>query len=249
MRIRNLMHSTAPIFTLYGKPGFGKTTLAAKASNPLFFAFERGIPAGIEVAAVEGVDSFEGNMAVLSDIYANGAGEYRTLVFDTLDMLESHVIELVCAKHNLKSIESAPYGKGWVFCEDEWRRFIRAVTAIRSKHGLTIILICHAAIERVDDPRAPSFTMYAPKLHKRARALIMDASDIVGFLAEDLRTVTSDNGFQERTRAVAASGRFLFLEGRPAFLAKNRFGMPEKIPIPLDLDFSILDHHWRNGNE
>jgi hypothetical protein len=160
-------------------------------------------------------------------------------------MLEAHVIEYTCAKHNWKNIEAPPYGKGWVACDDEWRRFLRAITSIRDKHGITIVLICHAAIERVDDPRAPSFTTYAPRLHRRARALVADASDIIGFLAEDLRTVTDDGGFQERTRAVAAPGRFLFLEGRPAFLAKNRFAMPEKIAIPLNLDFSTINY-WRN---
>jgi len=229
---------------LYGKPGFGKTTLATKFPKPLFFALERGIPSGIEVASVEGIDSFEGTMAALRDIYAEGAGEYRTIVFDTLDMLEAHVIEYTCEKHNWKNIEAPPYGKGWVACDDEWRRFLRAITSIRDKHGITIVLICHAAIERVDDPRAPSFTTYAPRLHRRARALVADASDIIGFLAEDLRTVTDDGGFQERTRAVAAPGRFLFLEGRPAFLAKNRFAMPEKIAIPLNLDFSTINY-WR----
>jgi AAA domain len=232
MKIQNLMSSTAPIFTLYGKPGFGKTTLAAKFPNPLFFAHERGIPSGLEVSAVQGIDSFEGTMSALREICAEGAGDYRTLVFDT------------CAKHNWKTIEQPSYGKGWVACADEWRRFIRAVTAIRDKHGVIIVLICHAGIERIDDPRAPSYTCYGPKLHKRARELIMDASDVVGFLAEDLRIITSDGGFQERTRATAAPGRFLFLEGRPAFFAKNRFAMPAQTAIPLDFNFSELSKHW-----
>jgi hypothetical protein len=98
---------------------------------------------------------------------------------------------------------------------------------------------------RVEDPRAPTFTSYAPKINKRARALIVDACDVVGFLAEDLRTVSDDSGFRERVRAAAVSGRFLFLEGRPAFVAKNRFGMPEKLPISKDFLFSELSKHWR----
>jgi AAA domain len=109
---------------------------------------------------------------------------------------------------------------------------------------MTVVLTCHATIERVEDPRAPTYTAYAPKLHKRARALVMDAADIVGFLAEDLRVVTDDGGFRERTRAAAGNGRFLFVEGCPAFNAKNRFGMPAKIPIPLDFDIANLTQHW-----
>jgi hypothetical protein len=72
----------------------------------------------------------------------------------------------------------------------------------------------------------------------------MDAADIVGFLAEDLRVVTDDGGFKERTRAAAGNGRFLFVEGCPAFSAKNRFGMPTKIPIPVDFNVSELTKYW-----
>src|SRR5438034_1132923 len=85
------------------------------------------------------------------------------------------------------------------------------------------------AVEEVDDPRVPTYPMYAPRLHNRARALVMDACDIIGFLSEDLRVVTDDGGFRERVRATAGNGRFLFVEGRPAFAAKNRYGMAEKI--------------------
>ena len=75
----------------------------------------------------------------------------------------------------------------------------------------------------------------------------MDCADAVFFLAEDLRVVTDDGGFRERTRAATDARRFLFTEGRPAFAAKNRFGMPEKIPIPLDFDFSTLAQYWANS--
>ena len=108
-------------------------------------------------------------------------------------------------------------------------------------------MVAHAAIERVDDPRAPSYTAYWPKLHKRARHLILDASDIVGFLAEDLKIATDDSGFRERVRATSSSQRFLFVEGTPAYVAKNRYGMPPKIPIAINFDIGELTMHRTNG--
>jgi hypothetical protein len=245
MRIAHLKSNTAPLVMIYGQEGRGKTTLASRFPKPLFFALERGIPGGIEVDAVQDVDSFEGVLRALSHLYKDGAGEYQTLVFDTLDQLEAHVVEFVCAKFNWKNIEQPSFGKGWVACDDEWRRFLRAITAIRDKHGVTVVLVAHATIERIEDPRAPTFTSYAPRLHKRARALVMDACDIVGFLAEDLRVITDDGGFRDRTRAAAADGRFLFVEGKPSFAAKNRFAMPPKLAIPLNVDFGTISNHWQ----
>src|SRR5262249_28281908 len=105
-------------------------------------------------------------------------------------------------------------------------------------------LISHSTIERIDDPRAPSYTSYLPRLHRRARALVMDACDAVLFLAEDLKILTEDSGFKERTRAAMDTRRFLFTAGTPAFAAKNRYGMPAKIPIPPDFKIEELTQFW-----
>jgi hypothetical protein len=243
MKITAAQPNKAPVVMIYGEEGRGKTTLAAKFPKPAAILLERGLPRGVSMDAVEGTDSFEGVMAALRDIYTDPCG-YRSLIIDTADMLEAHLLEYVCAKNDWPNIEKPAYGKGWVAADEEWRRVIRAATSIRNKHDMAIVFVCHASIERVDDPRAPSYTSYKPRLHRRGRALLMDACDAVFFLAEDLRVVTEDGGFRERTRAAAPAGRFLFTEGRPAFSAKNRFAMPEKIAIPLDFDFSQLAQYW-----
>jgi AAA domain len=246
MEVLKATSSLAPIIAIHGTEGRGKTTLASRFPKPLFFLLERGLPRGVEVDAVQGVNTFDGVMSALGEIWKD-PGEYRTLVFDTLDALEPLLLEHVCIENKWNSIEQPSYGKGWLIADATWRRLVSANTAIRDKHGIAIVMICHTTIETINDPRAPSYTSYQLKLHKRARALVMDASDVVGFLAEDLRVITDDGGFRERTRAAAGGGRYLFVEGRPAFAAKNRFAMPEKIAIPLNFDFSELSKYWHGG--
>jgi len=157
------------------------------------------------------------------------------------------LLDAVCAKNGWKNIESPSYGKGFVIADQEWQRFIRAISALRD-NGMTVVMVAHSTIERFDDPRAPSYTAYWPKLHKRARHLILDACDVVGFLAEKLRVATDDNGFRERTRATSSNQRFLFVEGCPAFVAKNRYGMAPKIPIPADFAIGELTKHWKGNS-
>jgi AAA domain len=248
MDIVRASSNRAPIILVYGAEGRGKTTLAAKFPRPLFLLLERGLPRGVSVDAVQGTNSFEGVLRGLREIYEADNNGYETLVVDTVDALETYVLEYVCAANNWKSIETPSFGKGWVAADQTWQRFLAAINWVRDTRGMTVVLTCHATIERVEDPRAPTYTAYAPKLHKRARALVMDAADIVGFLAEDLRVVTDDGGFRERTRAAAGNGRFLFVEGCPAFNAKNRFGMPAKIPIPPNLDIANLTRYWMKGH-
>jgi len=248
MEIVQTTNSAAPIVLIYGAEGRGKTTLASKFPAAVWFLLEQGLPRGIGVSAMKGVDSFEGVLNGLRFLHA-GEHPYKTLVVDTLDAFEPYVLEYACAQHNWKNIEQPSYGKGWVMADDAWRRFLNALNLVRNKCGMTIVLTAHAAIERIDDPRAPTYTSYQPKLHKRARALVMDACDVIGFLSEDLRVVTDDGGFRERTRATAGNGRYLFVEGRPAFSAKNRYGLPEKLSIPLDFNIESLTGHWKAVTE
>jgi len=232
----------APIVLIYGGEGRGKTTLAAKFPKPVAMLLERGLPRGVSVDAVDGLVSYDNVVEALRELYRDPQG-YKTLIIDTLDSLEPMLLDAVCAKNGWKNIESPSYGKGFVIADQEWQRVIRALGALRDK-GMTVVMVAPSTIERFDDPRAPSYTAYWPKLHKRARHLILDACDVVGFLAEELRVATDDNGFRERTRATSSNQRFLFVEGCPAFVAKNRFAMPPRVAIPADFDIGELQKYW-----
>jgi hypothetical protein len=207
---------------------------------------ECGLPAGVKLDAIDGLGAFSAVLDSIRSLYADPQG-YQSLIIDTLDSLEPLLLEHVCTEHNWKNIEAAGFGKGYVVADQAWQRLLRGVTALRDKWGMTIVLIAHTEITRIDDPRAPSFTQYAPKLHKRARALVQDAADVIGFLAEDLKTATDDGGFRERVRAVSNNQRYLFLSGTPAFVAKNRFNMPDRIAIPADLNITELTKYWQKG--
>ena len=246
LKISPAVNNQTPIILIYGPEGRGKTTFAAKFPNPVAMLLERGVPSGVKLNAIDDLGTFGAVMDAIQSLYTDSQG-YHTLIVDTLDALEPLLIRHVCAEHSWKNIESPPYGKGHVIADQQWQRFIRGITALRDKHGMTVVLVGHSSIERVDDPRVPTYTSYAPKLHKRARHLILDACDVVGFLAEDLRVVTDDGAFRERVRATSSNQRFLFVEGCPAFAGKNRYAMPPKIAIPPDFDIGNLTKYWNGG--
>ena len=63
-------------------------------------------------------------------------------------------------------------------------------------------------------------------------ALVQEHSDIVLFANYRISTVKADVGFNKKvSRAVGSGERVIHTTERPAFLAKNRYGLPDTLPL------------------
>ena len=72
----------------------------------------------------------------------------------------------------------------------------------------------------------------ADEVHARAAALVQEHSDIVLFANYRVSTVKADVGFNKKvSRAVGSGERVIHTTERPAFLAKNRYGLPDTLPL------------------
>lgn len=225
---------------IYGPPGKGKTTLAGEFPAPFFLQVEDGKPADMEMATFGKLSSFAEVMDGIGSLYTE-EHEFRTVVIDSADKLEPLVWESVCEQNKWDNIEQPGYGKGYVPADDRWRELIDGLNALRIDKGMTIIVICHSEIERFDDPSSISYSRYDLRLHKRARAILEDEMDAILLVKEDVAIRREDQGFN-KTRAVAEGGidRFIFTDGRPAFKAKNRYGMPAKLKYEKGKGFAAL---------
>ena len=127
----------------------------------------------------------------------------------------------VCTTHNVASIEAMPYGKGYVEAQTFWRQFFDSITALRDARGMTVIMIAHSQVQRVEDPTLPAYDRHGLKLHKRASALAEEFADVVLYAAMQTNTITEDSGFNnKRTRATTTGERVMHTVGQPAFLCQ-----------------------------
>ena len=185
MKIFDIREATAtlpPRTLIHGQEGVGKTTLAAKFPKPVFLLAEDGIPSGIKVAALGGwLENYASVQAGLVAL-ANEPHKFQTVVVNSLDALEGLLWCDICASQGWQSIESPGYGKGYVAADVLWRDLLAGLDYLRRRRGMLIVLIAHAAIETVNDPRASSYTSYQLRLHKRARGIVQDWCDAIGFL-------------------------------------------------------------------
>lgn len=232
-----------PRIVIHGKGGVGKTVFAASVPNVLLIPLEEGL-GRLTVSHVPRPMSYIDVMNTLAEL-ANEEHDFKAVAIDTVDHLEPLVWEAVCqdrseGKKVYKDIEDFGYGKGYLHADSRWIAFFLALDVLRAK-GMTVVVLCHNESKIVEDPLIGPYDRSAPKLHKRANALLYEWADVVGFL--DIQRVALERegarGRKMQTSQVLGN-RVLYLEDMGGFVAKNRYDLSAQIPIPKDAPYTAL---------
>jgi hypothetical protein len=220
----------APRVMVYGVEGVGKTTFAAGAPNPIVIPTEDGL-GSLDVAHFPLVTSTDQVREAIGTLY-NEEHDFGTVVVDSLDWLESIIWSEIEKKHEAKDLA---YGKGALIAAEVWRNLLDGFNTLRNEKGMAIIFIAHSTIKRFDSPETEPYDRYQPKLQDRSSALVREWCGALMFA--NYRTVVkkSDVGFnKEVARGISTGERLLYTSERPAFMAKNRYSLPDSIPLSWD---------------
>jgi hypothetical protein len=180
-RVRTGRQPKPPKVVVYGPPKIGKSTFGAGIPDAIFLPTEEGIDA-LDVASFPKATSFQEVLAYIGAL-AKEEHTYRALVLDSLDWLEPLIWADVCRENNATSIElvGGGYGKGYVEATKQWRRLLDGLDYLREHKGMTVVLIGHDEIRRMEPPDSEPYDYAALKLHKRAAAIITEWADVIGY--------------------------------------------------------------------
>ena len=221
---------TGPVrLVVHGGSGVGKSTFAAGAPTPLFLDFE-GRTGHLDIARFMPT-SWEETLQCLRDLVAD-PGEFKTIVFDTLDHMEVLIHRYVCTKNDWADIETPGWGKGYTPALLEFHRLITACEMLRTK-GLNVVMLAHTAVRTQTLAGQDSVGIMNLKLKGGEKTnsgdYIVEKADLVGYAHwEDL--VRKEKG-AFKAKAVTTGDRLLTFKHHPAVMTKQGVSMADEIPL------------------
>lgn len=223
-------NTAPPRIMVYGVEGIGKSTFAAGAPDPIFILTEDGL-GSLDVEHFPIATSLDNVMDAIGALYAEDH-PYKTVVLDSLDWLEAIIHREMEAEHDAKDLA---YGKGAMIAAQQWRDVLDGLNALRNDKQMTVILLAHNTIKRFDSPEVEPFDRYQPKLQERSNAVVREWADAVMFANYKTIVKKDDVGFNKTVaRGISSGERMLFTTERPAYMAKNRYSLPDSIPLTWD---------------
>lgn len=220
----------APRLMVYGVEGIGKSTFASGAPDPIFILTEDGL-GSLQVNHFPLATSSNDVMEAIGTLY-NDPHDFKTVVIDSLDWLEAIINREIDAKYDAKELA---YGKASIIAAEKWREILEGLDALRNDLKMSVILLAHTMIKRFDSPEVEPYDRYQPKLQERSNAVVREWADAVLFA--NYRTIVKkdDVGFNKTiARGISNGERLLFTNERPAYMAKNRYSLPDSIPFSWD---------------
>lgn len=222
---------------LYAPEGIGKSTFASQFPDPLFIDTE-GSTTHLDVNRLPKPTSWTMLMEEIKYVKENPT-VCRTLVIDTIDWADQLCVSHICAKGNVESIESFGYGKGYVFEAEEFARLLHLLDDVIDV-GVNVVLCAHAMIRKFEQPdEFGAYDRYELKIGTktgaRTAALIKEWCDMLLF-ANYQTIVVKDNNNKSKAQG---GQRVMYTTHHPAWDAKNRFNLPDKLPFSYE---SIASH-------
>lgn len=214
-----------------GQAGVGKTTFAA-GTRGLFLTCEDG-GGDLEYDRVA-CDTWVALRSAVGELQQDAQG-YTTIVIDTISSYERLCWAFLCERAGkAESIEEVGggYGKGYTQAVEEMNALARDLDFLRLKQRVHVILLAHTHVKVFNDPMGNPYDRYQLKMHDKSADMWLGWADCVLFACFEVTVKTAKRraDVNEKGKAVD-SKRVLYTTKDAAYDAKNRYNLPEELPL------------------
>jgi hypothetical protein len=230
----------------YGPSGVGKTSWASYFDNPMF-VFD-GQEEGIEdlsawgqakkpLFAVKAKD-YQHTLSIIGDILSDDTyDDVGTVVFDSITGFEKYIFQYHCMKYfdndwsnqGFYSYQQGPKNAA----KTDVPEFISYLDTLKAT-GRNVILLGHSEVKPYSNPEGPDFDRFNCVCDKATWSQLHRWAQAVFFMNFYTNVEVSKQQQKQGKLAKGKGGsnnRFIYTEWRPAYDAKNRYGLDPTIDM------------------
>jgi len=219
---------------IYGPEGVGKSTFGAKSEKPVFISPEGGTDQltdaeGNPVEELTGVRDWDSMRNKIKELIRD-KHEFKTLVIDSADWIENLCHKKIVGQSGKSIITvNGGYGAGFRASQNLHAELLEDLSILRETKGMNIIVTAHAHVKGVKDPEMiDDYDAFEIKCHEYVSALWREWVDGL-FFVRFKTFIHQGEDETARARALSDGSRVVYTVKRPAFQAKNRYGMPAEL--------------------
>lgn len=222
---------------VYGPEGIGKSTFASKFPDPVFIDTEDSTK-DMDVARFDKPSSWEMLKSQVKYVIDN-PGTCKTLVLDTADWAEQIEMKALLDKFQKNGIEDFGWGKGFTYSAEWFGELLNLLSEV-TERGINVVVTAHAWLRKIELPEEMgAYDHWEMKTSKKVAPMIREWADMVLFANYKVNVVNVDNQGATKGKNKAQGGRrVMYTAHTPFWDAKNRYGLPEELP----LDYEQIRH-------
>lgn len=188
----------------------------------------------------------------MSEVRALNAADtlpFSLLFFDAMSGLERMNHQDVCDTQfsgNWGEKGFSSFQKGYDVSVGPWLAFLAELDRL-TKKGVDVVLLAHVLVKPFKNPMGEDYDYYAVDCHHKTWGVTHKWADATLFL-NFLTDVQEKDG---KKKGIGGTTRIMYTERRDAFVAKNRYGLPEMITMPDDPAemWKTLEYYIEQGKD
>jgi len=238
--INGVQYNSGVKVVIYGQEGVGKSTLASCFPGAVFIDCE-GSTTRMNVRRLQKPTSWQMLCDEVEFVRQRHSDKgYQTVIIDTFDWAERLALDDICATHKITGIEGLNYGKGWEYEKEMIGRFLDSTERLIAE-GVNVVFLCHAIARKTTAPEVmEEYDHWELKLGSKTTnkiaPLLKEWSDMTLFLAFQTNIIATDD--KGKKHKATSTKRVMYTTKSAWWDAKNRFGLPEILPI----EFGAIAH-------
>jgi hypothetical protein len=235
-KLREKLKSRGRTFLLYGKPGIGKTELAAAFKKPVFLVDpqEDGIldlQANGDAPEDIPVYELEDEADLLKTLKGAPGMDCETVVIETLAGIEALIFNAAYARDKYKSWEKfEAFATGPRSCVRTARDIVDLLSKIANT-GKTVVMTAHSQIKKYSNPTGEDYDIILPQVTKQIWDPFAKWFQNVFYMSLDVQVDTDDRDALKKSKGLSCGDRTLHVNVSAAFEAKNRYRLPDEIDM------------------